>query len=143
MQTEQIKRFLEKVDRTFPVPLSKKQDLAQFAQKLQEKATLCAVENGGEVLSMTAGYTENLVNGLAYISIVATVPEAQGNGYGERTVRAFLAACAQKHLRGVHLYAVAGNEPALSLYRKLGFEIWEMPDEPRPDDVHLIYYIQN
>lgn len=140
MQLEQIEEFLREVDDTFPVPLSKKQDLACFARKLQEKATMCVVCDAGKILSMTAGYTENLVNGLAYISIVATLSKARGKGYGEKTVREFLKICAQKQLPGVHLYAVAGNEPALALYRKLGFEIWEMPDEQRPEDAHLIYY---
>lgn len=134
-----IRAFLGAVDPLFPVPLSQKQDLDAFAEKLLEKATLCAAEEDGRIVALVAGYTENVVDRLGYISIVATLPEARGRGLGSALVREFLEIARGKGLRGVHLYAVPDNLPAIRMYEKLGFEIYRLDNEPRPDDAHLIY----
>ena len=136
-----IETFLRRVDRDFPIPLSQKQDLSAFAHKLSDLATICTVRNGSEILSMVAGYSENLTNGMAYVSIVATVPEARGHGFASKLMREFMDICVQKQLSALHLYAVSSNLPALSMYRQLGFELWDCPEESRPDDTHLIKYL--
>ena len=65
--------FLKAVDCLFPVPLSHKQDLECFAKKLYEKATVCHISSGGEILSLTAGYTDNVTDNIGYISVVAAL----------------------------------------------------------------------
>ena len=137
-----LERFLREVDRTFPVPISEKQDLAAYAQKLSERATLCAELDGKRIVALVAGYTENVTDNMAYISLVATVADAQGRGVGKRLTREFVSVAADKGLDAVHLYAVPTNTPAVSMYKKLGFEEWIRPDEPRPQDLHLIYRIK-
>lgn len=135
-----IESFLRSVDHHFPVPLSQKQVLSQYAQKLHSSATVCAEYRDGEILSMAAGYTENTIDGLGYIALVATLEEARGQGHASRLVTEFLDISRARGLRGVHLYAVASNEPAVHMYRKLGFTDYHPQNEPRPDDLHLIYY---
>lgn len=138
---QMIEEFLRKVDDSFPVPLHEKQDLGAFARKLHEKATLCWVEEDGQILSMAAGYTNGLVDGMGYISILATLEQARGKGYGQRLIRQFLDICAEKGIAAVHLYAVESNTAAMRLYRGLGFEPWRCDHEQRPGDVHLIKYL--
>lgn len=138
----QLEKFLRRVDRTFPVPLSQKQDLAAYAQKLYEKATLCAVYNGEDIVSLTAGYTDCLADGIAYIAVVATVPSEGGKGLASETVRRFIAVCREKNISAVHLYAVPSNIAAMKMYEKLGFERYEVLNEPRPNDAHLICYLK-
>ena len=58
----QIFTFLTAVDTLFEVPLSQKQELFSFAQKLNEKATICAKVEGDTIVAMVAGYTENTDN---------------------------------------------------------------------------------
>lgn len=138
---EIIEIFLNKVDKTFPIPLSQKQDLRSYAIKLAEKATLCYVEIDGTILSMAAGYTDNLKDNNAYIAIVATLCEEQGKGYAKKVINEFIDVCKRKEITAVNLYAVRDNVSAIEMYRRLGFVEWHLPDEPRPDDVHFIYYI--
>lgn len=142
MTVEAVERFLQDVDTLFPVPLSQKQELSELAAKFAEKATICTVCEHGRITAMVAGYTDNVVNDMAYISVVATLPAAQGKGFASRLVREFVEIARQKPLTAVHLYAVRSNVPAIEMYRKIGFEEWFLPDEPRPDDVHLIYRLQ-
>ena len=139
---EIIEIFLNKVDKTFPIPLSQKQDLHSYAIKLAEKATLCYVEIDNAILSMAAGYTDNLKDNNAYIAIVATLHEEQGKGYAKKVINEFIDVCRKKEIRAVHLYAVHDNVSAIEMYRRLGFVEWHLADEPRPDDMHFIYYIK-
>ena len=139
---DSLERFLREVDRSFPVPISSKQDLGLYARKLCERATLGAELDGERIVALVAGYTENVVEERAFISLVATVRDARGRGLGSRLVREFISVAAGRGLAAVHLYAVPTNIPAVSMYKKLGFEEWIIPDEPRPDDLHLIYRIK-
>lgn len=139
---EQLCEFLLQVDRSFPVPLSEKQDLKSYARKLQEKATVCAFCENGKLLSMVAGYTDDLTDNLAYVAVVATLESARGRGLASAMMKDFLSVCAHKKVRAVHLYAVPTNMGAMKMYRKLGFGLWEMEGEPRPEDAHLIYYLE-
>lgn len=136
----QIERFLREVDATFPVPLSQKQDLHEFAIKLFERATVCCVTEQEEIAAMVAGYTDHLTDNMAYISIVATRGSFQGRGYAARLIGEFMEICRQKEVDAVHLYVVPSNLGALRLYEKMGFVPWQMPNETRPSDLHMIYY---
>ena len=109
--------FLKKVDTLFPIRLSAKQNLDEYALKLCNKATLCSVRDNDMVVALVAGYTDQVENGLGYISIVAVLPEMQGRGYGSSLVREFLDVAQKKGLRAVHLYAVPDNFPAMRMYR--------------------------
>lgn len=142
LTVENIEVFLRKVDTTFPVPLSQKQNLHDFAIKLCQKATLCAESDEEKIVAMVAGYTENVIDNMAYISIVATVPEFQGRGLASKLIKDFISICEKKSIDAVHLYAVSENTAAIRMYEKLGFVLWNKHNEPRPNDAHLIYYIR-
>lgn len=137
-----LERFLRQVDRSFPVPLSRKQELGAYARKLCEKATLCACCEGDEIISLVAGYTDDLPEDKAYMAVAATLPHARGRGLARKLVQEFIAICREKRIRAVHLYAVPSNAPAMKLYRSLGFRDYVIPDEPRPEDAHLILYME-
>lgn len=137
-----VEDFLNEVDNSFPVPLSEKQDLHKFAIKIYDKATVCKVEGNDKIVAMIAGYTDNVINNIAYVSVLATIKEAQGKGYAERLVREFINIAKSKNLDAVHLYTVATNIKAVALYKKVGFVEWKVENEQRPEDLHLIYHIK-
>lgn len=129
--------FLLKVDKAFSVPLSHKQNLTFFADKLMEKGTICAKVRNNEILSLVAGYTDNVINNQAYISLVATISAMYGRGFAKKLVKDFVEAN-DKSLDFVHLYTVATDIAAVSMYRILGFVEYKAENETRPDDLHLI-----
>ena len=139
----QIEAFLRATDKTFPVSLSQKQDLSEYARKLYERATLCAISIEDKVVSLVAGYTDDLTNDWAYIAIVATLPEARGNGYAKKLIQEFISICEEKHIMAVHLYAVPDNVPAMNMYYSLGFQDLRIANEVRKEDAHLIYYLKD
>lgn len=136
-----IEEFLSSVDKLFPVPLSEKHNLTEFATKLAEKATICSACENGKIVSMVAGYTENIIDNIAYISIVASLPSTQGKGYATSLLKKFIQICNEKSINAVHLYTAKTNSVAVKMYEKLGFVKWTLPNEARPADLHLIYRI--
>ncbi len=138
---KKIETFLRKVDHSFPVPISQKTDIHEYAEKLAEKADVMSREENGEILSAVFGYTENVICDMAYISAAATLPEHQGKGFAKELVKEFIASAKSKGLKAVHLYAVADNLSAVRMYRHLGFQEYYPENEPRPSDLHLIYRI--
>lgn len=143
LSVDRIYGFLEKVDKTFPIALSEKTDLHQFALKLYNNATLCTVEEDNQIVAMVAGYTENTINSVAYISMVATLPGYKGKGYARQLVSEFIERAKSKRLKAVHLYTVRNNTAAVALYNSLGFVEWHLENEKRPEDIHLIYYLKH
>lgn len=141
MTANQILLFLQQVDRFFPVRLSAKTDLKLLSHKFEEKATVCTVEEHGQFQAMVAGYTDNVVDNVGYISVVATLPKAQGKGYASKLLREFIGIARGKGLDAVHLYTVPSNKAAVLMYKKLGFVEYLVPNESRPEDLHLIYHI--
>ena len=142
VSVDALASFLHQVDKLFPVPLSAKQNLDDFARKLCEKATLCVAHDGEVIVALVAGYTDHVVDNMGYISIAATLPQVQGRGYSSSLIREFLDIAREKQLQAVHLYAVRENAPAMHMYRKLGFVDYYVKDEPRPKDAHLILYLE-
>ncbi len=138
-----LRDFLYIVDKNFPVPLSEKVDLDEYAQKLTDKADLIAdVSDNGVIQALLAGYINSVDEGMAYIAIVATLPEMRGQGRAEKLVRKFINKCREQNIKGIHLYAVESNAPAVRLYEKLGFEVYKIEDEPRPNDLHLVLWLK-
>lgn len=140
---EQLKVFLNAVDKDFPIPLSQKQDLTALADKFYQYGTLFAEVDGGKIVSLVAGYTDNVINDRAYLSVVATLEEGRGRGLAPRLVNRFIDFARSKGLNAVHLYTDKSNIVAIEMYKKLGFEVVCDDNEPRPDDVHFIYYLKD
>ena len=138
---QKIHDFLLKVDTCFKTPLSSRQNLLTLAEKFYEKATVCTVEDSEQILAMVSGYTENIIDGIAYISVVATLPEVQGKGYAKALINQFKQICIQKKIEAVHLYTDVSNTKAITMYEKLGFNAYIKENEQRPSDVHLICYL--
>lgn len=135
-----VKEFLYKVDKSFPVSLSQSINLDEYAKKLCQKSTMCVQFENDKIVSLVAGYTKNLTDNMAFISLVATLDEAKGKGCAQKLLNEFIGICQRKNIPAVHLYVYTGNTPAEKLYKKTGFVKSDVQD--RPDKTHLIYYIK-
>ena len=103
LSVNQIYDFIKKVEKDFPTPISAKTDLMEYAKKLYSNATLCTAEDNGKIVAMAAGYTENTVNNVAYITMVASLPEYRGKGLAKQLVTEFIDRAKSKRLKAVHL----------------------------------------
>lgn len=141
LSVKQIEKFLISVEKDFPIPLSQKEDLHYLACKFYDKATICSLIESGEVKGMVVGYTKDLVENLAYISIVAVDEQHRGKGYARKLVLEFVNECKNKNIRAVHLYTDIRNNAAIRLYEQIGFVDYKMKHELRSKDKHYILYL--
>lgn len=146
MEKSEVKKvhdFLIKVDKLFPTPLSQKQELALLAEKFCKYGLICAqYDQDKNISAMLAGYIKNTPDNIGYMSVLAVLPSEQGKGISSKLIREFLAKAKEEGLDSVHLYTDKTNIVAKELYKKLGFVPWVLKNEPRPDDLHFIYYLK-
>ena len=138
---QELYKFLKKVERLFPVPLSEREQLIMLASKFEKYGTVSYVRENGKIIAICAGYTNDQEQRLGYISVVASLPEYTNKGYGKVAVQGFIEKAKNAGMKAIHLYADKENKAALNMYGKLGFVDWIIPDERRPEDKHLIRWI--
>lgn len=138
---QELYKFLKKVDRLFPVPLSEREQLIMLASKFEKYGTVSYVRENGKIIAICAGYTNDQEQRLGYISVVASLPEYTNKGYGKVAVQGFIEKAKNAGMKAIHLYADKENKAALNMYGKLRFVDWIIPDELRPEDKHLIRWL--
>ena len=115
--------FLENVDELFPVSLSEKVNLSEYADKLLSRATLCTCYCRDKLVGLAAGYLSRLENNWAYLAVVGVRPEFQRRGIARRLVQEFIGLCQEKRVSGLHLYTDSTNVGAIRMYEGMGFEV--------------------
>lgn len=139
---EELEDFLTAVDQDFPVPLSKKTNLSLLAEKLTEKADIFAKRIDGEVAGLAIGYVTNSFSSISFLSIVAVKKKFRGLGISKEVLTKYLQAVREEgRFSAVDVYSKEENKVAVQMYKSMGFVGYQMENEPRPNDLHLIYYI--
>ena len=138
---ESIYRFLCEIDDFFVPPLSEKQELLSFSKKIYLKATVCAEVVDSRIVSAVIGYTDNLIDNSAYISVVATLVDHYGHGYASKLINQFVDICSEKKIDSVHLYTTKNNIKAQRMYERLEFVRFFPENEQRRNDIHYIKYL--
>ena len=130
------------MNEAFPIPLSNKVNLEYYTEKLLKNAVICAEFVNEQIVGLVAGYI-NDVSQIAYISLVAVLPQARGRGIASKLIKEFFEKCREKEYIAVHVYTHKTNHSAICMYGKLGFEKYQIKNEPRPEDEHFIYDFLN
>ena len=134
--------FLFTIDKDFPIPLSDKVNIVEYAEKLMDKADLVVDMEKDSIRGLVAGYTENIIDNSAYIALVGVRDEFRGQGIAKQLVTTFIEMCREKSIQSINLYTHQTNTSAIKMYETLGFEIYDMQDEVRTQDIHYIYYLK-
>lgn len=137
----EIYDFLIKIDDSFPIPLSEKVNLKVYSIKLATQATILTKKIDENIVALVAGYTDNLTNNSAYVSVVGVLDKYRGKGLATELINGFICECKQKNISSVNLYTHKTNISAIKMYKKMGFFI-DDAEIKRPDDIHLIYKIK-
>lgn len=96
---------------------------SEFERLLADRMIVCHVAraNGGQG-AIVAFVISRVVEDEAEILMVAVSPRAQGHGLGKGLLARHLARLAARGARQVFLEVDEGNQPAIRLYRRAGFE---------------------
>ncbi|MEI2267662.1 dTDP-4-amino-4,6-dideoxy-D-galactose acyltransferase [Erwinia sp. CGal63] len=110
----------------FRAPWYKEEDSGRFYAQWVENAVLgafdhqclIAVNAQGELQGFVS--LRELADGSGRIGLLATLPEAQGLGVGQRMIEAAIDWCRARRLTRLHVATQLGNLPALRLYQRCG-----------------------
>src|SRR5213075_3335252 len=86
----------------------------------RDRVTFFAVDDDGTVLGLAGGYRPDGDLGAVELVSMWTAPDARRRGVGSALVRAVLD-WADERVDAVSLWVTRGNDPAHSLYERMGF----------------------
>ena len=132
---EKFKKYVKEVEGDFPIPLSERVDLEEYADKLYYDSTLICEEENSEIIGFVAGYINETESMQAYVSILSVHKNARGKGLARKLMTQFVEECRKKNFRKVSLHSNVSNTIAYELWLKLGFVV----DAQDGDRVHMTY----
>lgn len=126
-------KFLRQEDNAFPIPLSKKIDILDYARKIHKHGKSLAYMDNGKVVGLALYYDNNQQSKTAYLSMIAVLKEYQGRGIASILLDAFLRSSRHSGMLTAELFTHRANTYAINLYEKFGFN--PSTDSARPDDI--------
>ena len=105
--------FLRLIDNEFTIPLSKRVDINEYSKKLLEYGTVLVVKDDSKIIGTIAGYAKKLMN-------------------------KFEKECEKLGMSYVSLHTNKANQPAIFLYKGLGFESEENKAQGKEDDIYFV-----
>ncbi len=125
--------LLRELDPYFPIPLSRKTDLALYADKLLAQGTACCAWEAERPVGLLGFYANDLQTRTAYFSVLGILPSHQRRGIARQLMEQGLAHCRRAGMTRCCLYTHQTNRGAIALYRGLGFS--ETVTAQRPEDI--------
>lgn len=130
--------FLKCINYDFPIPLNQKTNLNDYVKKIIKCGEIVVCQEENILKGVVLGYTNNLENSSAYISVVGIRKEFRGKHIGRRTVQMFIDICKQKNINTLSLYTHKSNIRAIGLYEALGFKKDVSTKDGRAQDIHFV-----
>lgn len=116
-----IEKQLRELDEVFIPHLTGRVNIAEYAEKLADKARIVyACENGGDC-GHCAFYV-NTQEGSAYITSIAIKPVCQRQGIGQKLVECMKKQCFDMGIKFIRLEVYQTNENAIRFYQRMGYE---------------------
>ncbi len=97
----------------------------QMAEKFYLYGNVITLEDDGIISSFAAFYANDVVSCIAYISMLAVLPESRGKGLASRLIDTICITAAERGMKFLRLEVKKENKAANNLYLKHNFQIVE------------------
>lgn len=119
---EELKQSLREIDKDFVPSLSERVNIDEYAGRMMSRAMFVVERDQNKVIKgMVAVYVDDEKSPNGFITHVATNKEYRNQGVAKRLMVRTMSYCQKAGKTGVDLCTY--NPVALSLYKKLGFEV--------------------
>lgn len=102
------------------LPADKLRAHRAILERISNGLSFAGIREHSEVVACGCSVVDG---GLAGLFDIVTAPDRRRNGYARRLVRAMLARAQSRGATMAYLQVIGANEPAIALYRSLGFEV--------------------
>lgn len=130
--------LLRRIDNIFPIPLSKKVNIDEYAIKALSKGIVICAENSGDIIGILLGYANDLITKNVYIVVLGVLKEYQSQGIGRSLINRMKELSRSYGMKNVCLFTHQSNESAIRFYISNGFTIAHTPFHERSDEVYLV-----
>jgi ribosomal protein S18 acetylase RimI-like enzyme len=141
-ELEQLTTFLRVIDDIFPIPLSEKVSIDEYALKALSKGVALCAEDSGKIVGILLGYANDSATKNAYIGTLGVLEEYRSQGIGKSLVSFMKELSRSYGMERICLFTHKSNEPAIRFYIDNGFTITPPPSTERPDDVYLVAHLE-
>lgn len=118
----ELEKFLEEVDKCFPIPLSEKINIREYSKKAIEKGINFFAIDNEKIVGVCLGYANDFKEYKAYISTIAVLPEYRNLKVGQQLIVAFKDYCILNNMQSIQLFVHKENHGAIKFYQKSGFK---------------------
>jgi len=122
---EKLIIFLNKINTAFPVHLSEKIQIDEYARKVLRLGLVIKMEQNNEIIGVITGYVNDKVTQAGYISVLGVSEHHRGKKIGSRLLQDFMARARTENLKKISLFTHKDNRNALNMYLNHGF----VPDD--------------
>ena len=105
----------------FVPPLQSRVDLLDYARRITDNSVTFEAWAGGSLCGLVAAYLNDVEGRCGFITNVSVDASVAGKGLATALVRQCLSAAREQGFKCLSLEVCAENEPAIAIYRKLGF----------------------
>jgi len=119
----EIELFLYDIDNDFSPPLSSRMNIANYAAKIIEKATIFSINDQGRLNAFVAVYCNDTDRKFAYLTIMAVGKQYRGKGIAFILLRTCIEYLKMLNFNYLKLEVYKNNPRAIAIYKNFGFEI--------------------
>lgn len=127
--------YLNNVDEDFPIPLSEKVNLNDFAKKIIDAGIGFYYLDGEKLAGVILFYANNKETLTSYVSVLSVDENYRKQGIAQKLLNECINYCKKLEFKHIELYTHKTNTGAIKLYEKNGFVKYD--DTSRPDDWFL------
>lgn len=134
--------FLEEVDKDFPIPLSKKVNLSQYAQKVLDEGIVLAALDNFEIIGVLTGYINDKKNKTGFISLLGVSKNRKSEGVGSELLQVMINYASYNGMEKIFLNTHIENKGAIFFYEKRGFIQEKQLDKKYESDTLMKYFLE-
>lgn len=113
--------FLEKIKNDYPIPLTEKQDLGLFLNKIKEYGKVFCVYDNSEVVGAIFFYANNFDDSVAFLTLLGVIDKYRKHGIATKLLLKMFDCCFELNFNKIQLYTHQTNKAAIKFYTKHGF----------------------
>ena len=125
---EAICNHLTACNKDFIPPLEEKVNISEYSMKISEKATTFEAWQSDFLIGLVAAYFNDYTLRNAHITSVSVIRSYTGKGVAGRLLKNCIDYAREKSFKNIYLEVSRSNHPAINLYKKMGFDVYEDKD---------------
>lgn len=130
--------FLRRIDDIFPIPLSKKVNIDEYAMKALSKGIVLCAEDSDNIIGILLGYANDPVTKNAYVGTLGVIKEYQSQSIGKSLINYMKKLSYSYGMKNICLFTHKSNKSAIRFYIHNGFTITPPSSAERLDEVYLV-----